>query len=70
MDQSKSMMNERFSRFDTVDYLKTENDVAAYLEAAISEAGDDPKLIGRAVRAAARALRLHVTSEASGLTQG
>lgn len=36
------MSQEVFSRYDSADYLKTEEDIAAYLEAAAELAGDDP----------------------------
>lgn len=34
---------ERFSRYDTADYLKSEDDIAAYLEAVMEDG--DPALI-------------------------
>ena len=32
---------EKFSRYDVADYLKSEEDLAAYLDACMEEAGDD-----------------------------
>ena len=32
---------EKFSRYDVADYLKSEEDLAAYLDACMDEAGDD-----------------------------
>jgi probable addiction module antidote protein len=49
-------MNEKFfSRYDTADYLKTEEDIAAYLEAVMEEGGDDPAFVSHALGVAARA---------------
>ncbi len=42
------MMNEQFTRWDSAEYLKTEADMASYLNACIEEAGDDPAFIARA----------------------
>lgn len=47
------MATENFSRYDTVDYLKSEADIAAYLEAVMEE--DDPSLIAAALGDIARA---------------
>ena len=44
-----------FSRFDVADHLKSEEHIAAYLEAVMEENGDDPALIARALGAVARA---------------
>jgi probable addiction module antidote protein len=44
-----------FARYDTADYLKTEADIAAYLEAVMGENGNDPACIARAMAAIARA---------------
>ena len=38
---------ERFSRYDTADYLKSEADIAAYLDAVIEDG--DPALIAAAL---------------------
>lgn len=43
------MTAEKFARYDTADYLKTEEDVSAYLEAVMEEGGDDPAYIARAL---------------------
>ena len=44
-----------FARYDSADYLKTEEDIAAYLEAVMDEAGDDLAYIARALGVVARA---------------
>ena len=49
------MPEEKFARYDSADYLKTEDDVAAYLEAVMEEGGDDPAYVARALGVVARA---------------
>jgi probable addiction module antidote protein len=46
--------SERFTRYDSADYLTGIEDVAAYLEAAMEEAGDDPGFITQALGTIAR----------------
>ena len=43
------------SRYDSADYLRTENDMAAYLEACLEEASDDASYLAAALGAIARA---------------
>ena len=43
-----------FSPYDSADYLTGIEDVAAYLEAALEEAGDDPAVIAQAFGTIAR----------------
>jgi probable addiction module antidote protein len=43
-----------FSTYDTVDYLTDLEAAAAYLEAAVDEAGDDPAFIAQALGVIAR----------------
>lgn len=50
--------DEIFSRFDSADYLVSVEDAAAYLEAAIEEAGDDPRVIAVALGTIARSRNL------------
>lgn len=47
------MIDAKFSRFDTADYLKTEYDIAAYLEAVIEDG--DSALMAEAQQTVARA---------------
>lgn len=49
------MTQATFSPYDTADHLKTEEDVALYLEAVMEEAGDDPAFIAHALGIVARA---------------
>ena len=46
-------MTEKFSRYDTADYLNTSEDMALYLEACLLE--NDPALIAHALGVIARA---------------
>jgi probable addiction module antidote protein len=46
--------SESFTPYDSADYLTGIEDVAAYLEAAIEEAGDDPAFIAQALGTIAR----------------
>jgi probable addiction module antidote protein len=57
----------KFSRYDTVDYLKTEEDIAAYLEAAAEEG--DPALIAAALGDVARARNMSELARETGLTR-
>jgi probable addiction module antidote protein len=45
---------ETFTPFDAANYLDTVDDVAAYLEAVIDEADDDPTVIAQALGSIAR----------------
>lgn len=49
------MSKEEFSRYDSADYLQSEEDIAEYLAAVLEEAGDDPAYIARAMGVIARA---------------
>lgn len=44
-----------FARYDTADYLKSEEEIVAYLAAVMEEGGDDPAYIARALGTVARA---------------
>ncbi len=49
-------MEVKFSRYDTADYLKTEDDIAAYLDAVMEDG--EPALIAAALGDVARARNL------------
>jgi probable addiction module antidote protein len=49
-----SKKTETFSRFDSADYLGSIEDAAAYIEAALAEADDDPAYIAQALGTIAR----------------
>jgi probable addiction module antidote protein len=63
------MAKEVFSRYDSADYLKTEEDIAAYLEAVASEGGDDPALLARALGVVARARNMSQLARDVGLSR-
>jgi len=45
----------KLNKWNTLDYLKTDEDQAAYLEACFDEAGDDPIFIAKALDNIAKA---------------
>lgn len=49
------MVDVTFARYETADYLETEADIAAYIEAITEEDGGNPAYIARALEAVARA---------------
>src|SRR5882672_6235444 len=55
MAKKKSKSKIKLTKFDPVDYLKTEEDMALYLEACFQEGGDDPAFIASALGNVARA---------------
>jgi probable addiction module antidote protein len=63
------MPKETFSRYDSADYLTDDERIAAYLEAIIEEAGDDPTLIAQALGAVARARNMSQLARETGLTR-
>lgn len=63
------MEQAKFSRFDAADYLETEEDIAAYLEAAMEEAGDDPAMVARALGTVARARNMSQLARDVGMTR-
>ena len=62
-------MDEQFSRYDSAEYLKTEEDISAYLEAVMEEAGDDPAFILHALGVVARARNMSQLARDTGLTR-
>ena len=55
--------------YDTADYLKSEADIVAYLEACMDEAGDDPSFIAQALGTIARARGMSHLARKTGLTR-
>jgi probable addiction module antidote protein len=66
---TKKRAKEKFSRYDTADYLKSEEDMVAYLEACMEEAGDDPAFIAVALGNIARAHGMVQLAKETGLTR-
>lgn len=62
-------MKPGFKTYDVADYLTTEEDMAAYLEACFEEAGDDAAMIAAALGDIARAKGMSSIAEATGLTR-
>ena len=63
------MTEEAFARYDSADYLKTEEDIAAYLEAVMDESGDDPASIARALGVVARARNMTALAREVGMSR-
>lgn len=63
------MREEQFARYDSADYLKTEEDIAAYLEAVMEEGGDDPAYIARALGVVARARNMTALAQEVGMSR-
>jgi probable addiction module antidote protein len=60
---------EVFTPYDTADYLTNREEAAAYLEAAIEEAGDDPAFIAQALGTIARSGNLSELARATGMSR-
>ena len=63
------MAEETFARYDSADYLRTEEDIAAYLEAVMEEAGDDPAYVARALGVVARARNMTALAREVGMSR-
>jgi probable addiction module antidote protein len=66
---TKPKSPETFSRYDTADYLKDEESILAYLEAAMEEASQDPALVAVALGNIARARNMSQLARDTGLTR-
>ncbi|MFZ4219187.1 addiction module antidote protein [Enterobacter ludwigii] len=62
-------MTEKFSVWDSAEYLKTEEDMAAYLDACIEEAGDDAAFIAKALGTIARARGMTQVAKDAGVSR-
>jgi len=63
------MSAEIFAPYDSADYLDTEEAIAAYLEAALEEAEQDPALFARALGVVARARNMSQLAKDAGVTR-
>jgi probable addiction module antidote protein len=63
------MQEETFARYDSADYLRTEADIAAYLEAVMEEGGDDPAYIAHALGVVARARNMSELAREVGMSR-
>jgi probable addiction module antidote protein len=66
---ARKRTKETFSRFDAADYLTSDEDMVAYLEACWEEAGDDPAFIAAALGDIARARGMMQLAHETGLTR-
>lgn len=62
-------MAEKFTRWDAVDYLKTEEDMALYLDACLDEDSGDGRLVRAALNDVARARGMSQLARDTGLTR-
>lgn len=60
---------EGFALFDSADYLSSIEDVAASLEAAVEEAGDDPAFIAQALGTIARSGNMSDLARRAGMSR-
>ncbi|WP_010106436.1 addiction module antidote protein [Verminephrobacter aporrectodeae] len=60
-------MDVKFSRYDTADYLRTEDDIAAYLDAVMEDG--DPALVAAALGDVARARNLSQLARDVGMSR-
>jgi probable addiction module antidote protein len=65
----KRRKREAFSRWDAADYLKSEEDMVAYLQACLEESPDDPALVSAALGDIARARGMVRLAKETGLTR-
>ena len=61
------MTNVKLRKWDSAEYLKTDEDMALYLEACIEEAGDDAAFIAKALGTIARAKGMTQLARDTGL---
>ena len=61
-------MTVKTTRWDSAEYLKTEEDIQLYLEACLEEAGDDTAFILHALGVIARARNMSQLARETGLT--
>jgi len=62
-------MTEKFTKYDAAEHLKTDADMAAYLDACLEEAGDDPAFIAHALGVIARARGMTRLARDTGLAR-
>jgi probable addiction module antidote protein len=60
---------EKFSRYDVVDYLRSEEDIAAYLDACMEDAGDEAAYIAAALGDIARARGMAQLAKDTGISR-
>jgi len=63
------MTEAKFSRYDSADYLETQDDIAAYLDAVMEEAGEDTAYVTRALGVVARARNISKLARDTGMSR-
>jgi len=63
------MTDAKFSRYDSADYLETEDDIAAYLDAVMEEGGEGPTYVTRALGVVARARNISKLARDTGMSR-
>ena len=63
------MTEAKFSRYDTADYLETQEDIAAYLDAVMEEGSSDPGYVTRALGVVARARNISKLARDTGMSR-
>ncbi|MDO8311711.1 MAG: putative addiction module antidote protein, partial [Sideroxyarcus sp.] len=61
------MRKEKLSKWDSAEYLKTDEDMVLYLEACLEEVGDDAAFIAKALGTIARAKGMTQLAKETGL---
>ena len=69
MENAMTDNSETFTSYDSADYLTGIEDAAAYLEAAVEEAGDDPAFIAQALGTIARSGNLSELARRTGMSR-
>jgi probable addiction module antidote protein len=67
--KKRTRAKKTFSRYDAADYLKSHEDMIAYLDACMEEAGDDAAVITAALGDIARARGMAELAQKTGLTR-
>ena len=62
-------MTEKFTRWDSAEFLKTEEDIGYYFEACMEEAGDEPAFVVKALGTIARARGMSQVARDAGLSR-
>ena len=62
-------MSVKINRWDSSEYLRTEEDIRAYLEAVVEEGGDDPAAIVHALSVIARARNMSQLARDAGISR-
>jgi len=62
-------MTVKISRYDTAEYLESEEDIQAYLDAVLEEGGDDPAYVVHALGSIARAKNMSQLARDTGLSR-